>query len=109
LFGLSLLDGQLFVVLPLLLLFFIAFNYLEASLPSLMTKTVSEEARGMGSGLFSSCQFLGAACGGITAGWLYDIAGVSAIFMSCAAFALLWYFIARPMRMPQILAQNVVA
>ena len=51
-------------------LFFVGFNYLEATLPSAVSKTASVEGRGTAMGLFSPSQFLGAFAGGAVGGWL---------------------------------------
>ena len=47
-----------------MLLFFAAFNLLEASLPSLVTKITAPDIKGTSMGVFSSSQFLGAFTGG---------------------------------------------
>lgn len=99
-------------VLIAILLFFIAFNYLEATLPSLMTKTVSASNRGAGSGLFATCQFLGAAVGGILGGWLYSRFGLSLMLISAALLIVLWWLFAFSMVIPvtkSIETKNVIA
>ena len=45
-------------------LFFVGFNYLEATLPSLLSKSVAADNKGAAMGVFSACQFLGAFAGG---------------------------------------------
>ncbi len=110
--GLFLIASHMVLVLLCILLFFISFNYLEATLPSLMSKTVPEHARGAGSGLFSTCQFLGAATGGILGGWLFTHFGLSGLMMVCAGALVLWLLLALKMIVPKrtaISAENVVA
>lgn len=51
-------------------LFFAAFNFLEASLPAKVSRIVPSEARGMALGLYSCFQFLGLFAGGIIGGIL---------------------------------------
>ena len=51
--------GNLYVLLAALLVFFSAFNVMEASLPSLITKAAPADAKGTAMGLYSSLQFLG--------------------------------------------------
>ena len=51
-----------------LLLFFIAFNFLEAQLPARVSLLCPDELRGVALGLFTTCQFLGAFLGGMAAG-----------------------------------------
>jgi MFS family permease len=54
-----------------LCLFFIGFNILEASLPSLVSKLAPAAYRGVVMGGYSTAQFLGPAVGGILAGLLW--------------------------------------
>lgn len=75
-----------------LLLFFIAFNYLEAMLPSLASKSAPEQARGAAMGVFSTSQFLGAFSGGIIGGWVNQYFGIDSVFYICMALAILWGF-----------------
>ena len=51
-----------------LLLFFIAFNFLEAQLPTRVSLLCPDELRGVALGLFTTCQFLGAFLGGLATG-----------------------------------------
>ena len=61
--------GNLYVLLAALVVFFSAFNVMEASLPSLITKTAPPDAKGTAMGLYSSLQFLGIFVGGVIGGW----------------------------------------
>ncbi|MBB1520541.1 MFS transporter [Aquipseudomonas guryensis] len=83
-----------------IILFFTAFNLLEASLPSLISKVSPAGGKGTAMGVYSTSQFLGAALGGILGGWLYQIGGLGAVFVGCALLALFWVFIAATMREP---------
>mgnify|MGYP001178149694 CR=1 FL=1 len=65
-------------------LFFIAFNLLEASLPSLISKVAPAGSKGTAMGVYSTSQFLGAALGGILGGWLYSLGGAAPVFIGCA-------------------------
>ena len=53
----------------MLLLFFAAFNLLEASLPSWLSKVCPPGRKGTAMGLYSTSQFLGAFVGGLLGGW----------------------------------------
>jgi len=55
----------------LLFLYFMAFNLLEASLPSLVSKIAPAGQKGAAMGVYSSSQFFGAFVGGAAGGWLY--------------------------------------
>ncbi|MCS6957119.1 MAG: MFS transporter [Aquificaceae bacterium] len=50
-------------------LFFLGFNFLEALIPSLLTKLTHRDLRGLSLGIFNTTQFLGAFLGGIWGGY----------------------------------------
>lgn len=77
-------------------LFFVGFNYLEATLPSLVSKSVFPGGKGTALGIFSTCQFLGAFAGGAMGGWLVKSGGNSALVMACLGLALLWLLVFLP-------------
>ena len=81
-------------------LFFTAFNLLEASLPSLVSKVAPAAGKGTAMGVYATSQFLGAALGGIAGGWLFQQYGVQGVFLGCALMALLWLGFAVTMREP---------
>ena len=64
-----------------LLLFFIAFNLLEAMLPSLVSKTAPLAAKGTAMGVYSSVQFLGAFVGATAGGFLMEYFGGKAVLI----------------------------
>ncbi|MCU1751107.1 MFS transporter [Pseudomonas sp. 6D_7.1_Bac1] len=80
--------------------FFTAFNLLEASLPSLISKVSPAGGKGTAMGVYSTSQFLGSAVGGIMGGWMFQHGGLSAVFIGCAALAALWLAFAVTMREP---------
>ena len=80
--------------------FFTAFNLLEASLPSLISKVSPAGGKGTAMGVYSTSQFLGSALGGILGGWLFQHGGLSVVFLGCAALAALWLVFAVTMREP---------
>ncbi|MFI8384138.1 MFS transporter [Pseudomonas sp. NPDC079086] len=80
--------------------FFTAFNLLEASLPSLISKVAPAGGKGTAMGVYSTSQFLGAAIGGILGGWLYQHYSLSGVFAGCAVLALFWLAFAVTMREP---------
>jgi len=81
-------------------LFFVGFNFLEATLPSLVSKTVFPGGRGTAMGLFSTAQFLGAFAGGAGGGWLLQHFGREAMMGLCLALLALWWLIALPAPQP---------
>ncbi|MEO0442233.1 MAG: MFS transporter [Pseudomonadota bacterium] len=88
------------------LLFFISFNYLEASLPALMSKTINAKYRGAGSGLFATFQFTGAALGGILGGWAYQQWGLATLLWGCALAVLMWLLLSISMTVPAPGSEN---
>lgn len=81
-------------------IFFTAFNLLEASLPSLISKVSPAGGKGTAMGVYSTSQFLGAALGGILGGWLFQHGGLATVFLGCAALCGLWLVVAVTMREP---------
>jgi MFS family permease len=71
-------------------LYFVAVNYLEASLPSLVSKAVFPGGKGTALGVYSTSQFIGAFCGGASGGWVMQQGGVHALFLLCLVPGLLW-------------------
>ncbi|HEX7043603.1 MAG TPA: MFS transporter [Burkholderiales bacterium] len=91
--GLALAHRSLFAIAAGLLVFFTAFNVLEASLPALVSKLAPAGARGMALGIYSTFQFLGAFVGGDRGGWLYQHYGIGAVFGGSAVIAGLWFLL----------------
>jgi len=101
--------GNLYVLLAALTVFFSGFNVMEASLPSLITKTAPPDAKGTAMGLYSSLQFLGIFAGGIIGGWANQHGGTTAVFALTAAIALAWLLAAATMKQPSYLTTRLVA
>ena len=81
-------------------IFFTAFNLLEASLPSLISKVSPAGGKGTAMGVYSTSQFLGAALGGILGGWMFQHGGLGTVFLGCAGLCGLWLAVAVTMREP---------
>ncbi len=73
-----------------LLLFFTAFNVLEATLPSMISKIAPLHAKGTAMGVYSSVQFLGAFFGAAAGGALMQFVGGNAVFVFSVVLLLLW-------------------
>jgi len=54
-----------------LLVFFVGFNFIEATLPSLLSRKAEAQSRGTAMGVFATAQFIGAASGGMVGGLLF--------------------------------------
>jgi MFS family permease len=100
--------GNLFVLLAGLIVFFSAFNVMEASLPSLITKAAPAAAKGTATGLYSSAQFLGIFVGGAAGGFIHENFGTAAVFTMTAAIAVLWLLAAVSMAQPSYLTTRLV-
>jgi MFS family permease len=96
-------------VFLMLVLFFTGFNFLEASLPTLVARIAPADMKGTAMGLFSSAQFLGAFSGGVIGGLLLASPSYSSGFLVLAGFLSLWFIVAAFMKTPQRLASRVVS
>ena len=86
-----------YVLLVGLVVFFAGFNIMEASLPSLVTKTAPEGSTGTATGIYSSSQFLGIFAGGAIGGWVHQAAGTPAVFLFAGSLAVVWVLVAATM------------
>ena len=87
-------------VVGALLLYFIAFNILEASLPSLISKIAPPEAKGTAMGVYNTSQASGLFFGGAVGGWLAQHSGYGTVFLFCAGLMAIWLYLAAGMRPP---------
>ncbi|WP_324778133.1 MFS transporter, partial [Ralstonia pickettii] len=85
-----------------LLVYFLGFNVLEASQPSLVSKYAPGVRKGAAMGVYNTTQALGLFAGGAGGGWILLHAGQHAVFLTCAALAFAWLIIASPMQMPAL-------
>jgi predicted MFS family arabinose efflux permease len=99
--GLMQFNGSLFGIVGFLCLFFTGFNLLEATLPSLVSKTAPGDMRGTAMGIYSTSQFLGAGLGGSIGGWCFGHYGASGVFLLCAGAAFSWLLLASTMGKPR--------
>lgn len=98
---LAIYHGSLVEIVIVLVLFFAAFNIMEASLPSLISKVAPADAKGTAMGVYSSSQFFGIFIGGTVGGWAYGVGGSSGVFVFCAVMAAIWLVIAATMPQPR--------
>lgn len=108
LLGLSLTHSGLILVGFWLFCFFTAFNVLEASLPSLVSKVAPADRKGTAMGVYSTMQFLGVFVGGSAGGWVMGHHGVTGVFVLITALAMLWLLVAFGMRPPGRLKSRMV-
>ena len=81
------------VFLITLTIFFVAFNTIEALLPSLLSRTASSSKRGLAMGIFSTSQFLGTFIGGAIGGFIYDIYNLNSVFLFTIFVAIIWWLL----------------
>ena len=91
---------RLWLIIAGLVIFFAAFNVLEAKLPALVSKAAPPSAKGAASGVYSSVQFLGTFVGGAAGGAIAQHFGPVAVLASCFALAAVWFAAAWPMGEP---------
>jgi len=93
--------GQSVYALALwLTLFFVAFNILEATQPSLISRIAPPHAKGAALGVYNTTQSLGLFLGGVLGGALAKHSGAPAVWIACAALALVWLGFGLSMTMP---------
>jgi len=85
----------------LMLAFFVAFNVLEALLPSLVSRLAPAGTRGVAIGVYNTTQTLGVFFGGLIGGWVAERYGAAAVFTTCAVLCGVWLAAALGMRPPQ--------
>jgi len=107
-FGLVQLHESLTGIFVMLVIFFTAFNFLEATLPSLISRMAPPDAKGTAMGFYSSAQFLGVFLGGVCGGLLLEKGGIDAVFWFCAGAALVWLLVAAGMRSPRYVSSYLL-
>lgn len=78
----------------LLLVFFAAFNVLEATLPSMVSRLAPPDVKGTALGIYNTTQALGLFAGGALGGWASSRYGDVAVFVLCAGATLVWLGVA---------------
>jgi MFS family permease len=80
-----------------LLAFFVAFNILEATLPSLISRIAPPRAKGAALGVYNTTQALGVFLGAAAGGWLTKHHGAAAVFVGAAGMIGIWLLLAATM------------
>ena len=106
--GMSRLDHSLSGMVLMLLLFFTAFNLLEATLPSLIAKLAPAAHKGTAMGVYTTSQFLGVFAGGMSGGWISDHLGNEAVFMFNGSVVLIWLLLAASMKSPRYFSSQLL-
>ena len=91
-----------------LFIFFMAFNLLEATLPSLVSKIAPAGGKGTAMGVYSTSQFLGAFLGGVMGGYVAHHYGYIQVFWMSFLLIIVWVIAAVTMKKPRHLKSLVV-
>lgn len=105
---LTLLNGHPWALVLGMALFFIAFNLIEALLPSWLAKRAPVASRATAMGLNASSQFLGAFAGGVLGGQLLAHAPIQLSWAVLTVLGLLWLWVAQGLRSPPYLSSLAV-
>lgn len=105
---LGLQSNHFYVVAGGLLSFFVAFNLLEAMLPSLISRVAPPQAKGAALGVYNTAQALGLFMGGALGGWIVKHYNAQSVFLFAAGVTLIWLAAAATMQaiLPRQLAMN---
>jgi MFS family permease len=80
--------------------YFIGFNYLEASLPSLVSKLAPIQRRGLALGVYNTSQSLGIFVGGSFGGLIANFYGYQGTFLFCSLLIMIWFILSISMKTP---------
>ncbi len=89
-------------------LFFIAFNVMEALLPSWLSKAAPIQSKATAMGVNASAQFLGAFCGGTLGGQLILLNNTAMGWSVLSAIAIIWLLISFGLAQPHYLTSIVL-
>ncbi|MDY0045817.1 MAG: MFS transporter [Thauera propionica] len=101
-FGLWLVGDGLIPLALLLTLFFVAFNVLEATQPSWISRIAPAHAKGTALGVYNTLQSIGLFLGGLLGGWLGQRFGAGAVSLFCGVLALAWLVLSTSMNPPPV-------
>ena len=99
--GMALAGPGVVAMAGLLFAFFVAFNILEAILPSLVSRIAPARARGTAIGVYNTAQTLGLFFGGLAGGWIAGKYGPDTVFGVSAVVVFAWLAVAAGMRAPR--------
>ena len=92
----GLLSGMhsIWLITVYLIVYFIGFNVLEASLPSMVSKIAPSDLKGTAMGVYNTMQSVGLFAGGAAGGLLFQKYGFVGVFAFCSTLMLLWLILA---------------
>jgi MFS family permease len=92
-----------------LTIFFMGFNFLEASLPSLISRAAPTSGKGAALGTYSTGQFVGTFIGGVTGGTAATHFGAHGVFAVAGGLAVLWLLVAWRTAVPVVEQEDPIS
>ncbi|MEW6997545.1 MFS transporter [Colwelliaceae bacterium BS250] len=89
---------DLVLMVTFVVMFFTAFNYLEATMPSTLSRIAPAGEKGSAMGMYSSSQFFGAFIGGVLGGVVQTYFDGATVFLFCALSLIIWFMFALGMK-----------
>ena len=86
--------GSVWTIGVALVVYFIGFNILEASMPSLVSKIAPANLKGTAMGVYNTMQSLGLFTGGMMGSRAYEAWGYTGVFVLCCVLMALWLVLA---------------
>ncbi|RUO62950.1 MFS transporter [Pseudidiomarina insulisalsae] len=93
-------QGSWLIYVAAIVLFFTGFNFLEATLPSTLTRFAPAGRKGSASGIYATAQFAGAFVGGAAGGAILQSAGVIGVVAFALILLVCWLMISFGMLPP---------
>jgi MFS family permease len=106
--GFGLFAGGLYGLTFWLMLFFVAFNILEATQPSLISRIAPPHAKGAALGVYNTTQALGLFLGGVFGGVLAKYSGAGAVWLGGAILAVVWLMLGLTMSIPPLRSRQAI-
>lgn len=101
LLSLFVMEASFWTIVTCMVFYFVAFNFLEATMPALVARLSPVGQKGSAMGVYSSAQFLGAFLGGLIGGWMAEIGTEKTVFAAATMVGLIWLIVAWGMKIPQ--------
>lgn len=92
--GFVLFSEQGWAMVFLLLVYFVGFNLLEATLPSWVSRVAPPSRRGFALGVYNTSQALGLFAGGALGGWAFRHLGAQGVFQAALLMVVVWFLLA---------------
>lgn len=86
--------SDLYLMIVVVVLFFAGFNYLEATMPSTLSRIAPAGDKGSAMGVYASSQFFGAFVGGLFGGVIQEYFDGATVFLFSAGLLICWFIIA---------------